>query len=340
MALAVQTSDTGEMVAFPEAAAALKSALTDELDATNQVILDHLGSDVTLIPDVARHLINAGGKRLRPLITLASAQIAGVGGENARYLAAAVELIHAATLLHDDVVDDSALRRGFKTANVVFGNKESVLVGDFLFARAFELMVKTGQLPVLDILSRASCTISEGEVLQLETQGNIDATAAMHLNVIRAKTATLFEAAARAGALGMGPNPHSDALAAFAMHFGIAFQLVDDALDYGAGGSPLGKTIGDDFRERKMTMPVILAFEAARDDAERAFWREAFGHDGDPANLDEALRLIERDGIAEKALRHARGFIDEALEALDPLPDHPLKTILKNLAASSAERPF
>lgn len=338
MALAAAPEHETQGLAFPEAAAALKAALRDELDATNDVILEHLGSRVPLIPEVARHLIGAGGKRLRPLITLAAAEIAGVAGDNARYLAAAVELIHAATLLHDDVVDDSALRRGFKTANVVFGNKESVLVGDFLFARSFELMVKTGQLPVLDLLSRASCTISEGEVLQLETQGNIDATEEMHLEVIRAKTAMLFEAAARSGALSRGPSPYADALGAFAENFGIAYQLVDDALDYGHGATGLGKTIGDDFRERKMTMPVILAYRAARDEEERGFWRRAFsGHADD---FERAKALIDRDKIGEAALDHARSYAAAAAQALDVLPDHPLKEILREMAAASTERPF
>ncbi|MCQ8185106.1 polyprenyl synthetase family protein [Parvularcula maris] len=323
---------------FPEAAAALKTMLEDELAATNEVILDHLGSQVSLIPEVATHLIQAGGKRLRPLMALAAAEISGAGGQNARYLAAAVELIHAATLLHDDVVDDSALRRGFKTANVVFGNKESVLVGDFLFARAFELMVKTGQLPVLDRLSRASCTISEGEVLQLETQGNIGATEAMHLDVIRAKTATLFEAAAQAGSSACGPSPHAEALASYGANFGIAYQLVDDALDYGLGGQVRGKSVGDDFRERKMTMPVILAYRAARSDEERGFWEAAFG--GGEASFEEARRLIDRDRIGEAALHHAEGFAEEAVRAAESLPEHPLKEVLVSLAVSSAARPF
>lgn len=339
MALAVKPRDDVEGLAFPEAAATLKAELSDELEATNDVILKALGSRVPLIPEVARHLIGAGGKRLRPLITLASAKIVGAEGPSARYLAAAVELIHAATLLHDDVVDESALRRGFKTANVVFGNKESVLVGDFLFARAFELMVKTGELPVLDILSRASCTISEGEVLQLETQGNIETTEAMHLDVVRAKTAMLFEAAARAGALCQGPNDHADALARYGENFGIAYQLVDDALDYGHSKFDLGKDQGDDFRERKMTMPVILAYRAARNDKERTFWREAFAGES-TARFEDAKALIERDKIGEAALNHARSYAETAAASLDGLPDHPLKDILHSLAAASAERPF
>lgn len=338
MSVAVQSHDAAVGTAFPDAAAALKAALADELQATNAVVLEHLGSRVPLIPEVAQHLIGAGGKRLRPLITLAAAQIAGVTGPNPRYLAAAVELIHCATLLHDDVVDESATRRGFKTANVVFGNKESVLVGDFLFARAFELMVKTGQLPVLDILSSASCTISEGEVLQLATQGNIETTEQMHLDVVRAKTATLFEAAARVGSLAVGPSPHAEALAVFGLNFGIAYQLVDDALDYGHSTFDIGKDRGDDFRERKMTMPVIMAYQAARDDSERAFWRRAFS--GETADFAQAQALIQRDGIGEKALDHARSYASTAANALSGLPDHPLKDLLVSVAASSAERPF
>ena len=338
MVLTATSPKSATAPAFTEAAASLKAALRDELDATNEVILDHLGSRVPLIPEVARHLIGAGGKRLRPLLTLAAAEIAGAGGKSARQLAAAVELIHAATLLHDDVVDDSALRRGFKTANMVFGNKESVLVGDFLFARSFELMVKTGQLPVLELLSRASCTISEGEVLQLETQGNIDTTEAMHLDVIRAKTAMLFKAAARAGASSQGPSDEAEALGSYGENFGIAYQLVDDALDYGAGSTGIGKTIGDDFRERKMTMPVILAFQAARGDEERAFWRDAF--QGGPSDFEKAKALMDRDGIGAASLDHAQQYAARAVAALDKLPDHPLKDILRDLAAASAERPF
>jgi octaprenyl-diphosphate synthase len=339
MSVAVQTRKAVGDLAFPEAAAELKALLADELEATNAVILEHVGSRVPLIPEVARHLIGAGGKRLRPLITLASAELAGAGGVNARYLAAAVELIHAATLLHDDVVDESATRRGFKTANVVFGNKESVLVGDFLFARAFELMVKTGEIEVLDILSRASCTISEGEVLQLETQGNIETTEEMHLEVVRAKTATLFSAAARAGAMAKGASVHAEALASFGDQFGIAYQLVDDALDYGHRALSLGKDEGDDFRERKMTMPVILAYRAARDESERDFWRRSM--DGETeAGFPRAKALMERDLIGDTALEHARGFSQRAKSALQPLPEHPLKDCLLSLAEASVDRPF
>jgi octaprenyl-diphosphate synthase len=340
MSLAFSPSNPSPAPAFPEAAAELKDSLADDLAATNEVILEHLGSSVPLIPEVARHLIGAGGKRLRPLMTLAAAHIVGAEGEEARYLAAAVELIHAATLLHDDVVDDSALRRGFKTANIVFGNKESVLVGDFLFARAFELMVKTGQLPVLETLSRASCTISEGEVLQLQTQGNIETTRATHLQVIKAKTAKLFEAAATSGAGAKGPTPASAALGRYGMAFGIAYQLVDDALDYGPSALPIGKDIGDDFRERKMTMPVILAFEAARNDEERRFWQEAFSTDGPPADLDRARSLMQRDGAIDRALDLARDYASEAVGALAELPQHPLRDLLARMAAASAERPY
>ncbi|MEE4213169.1 MAG: polyprenyl synthetase family protein, partial [Parvularcula sp.] len=268
------------------------------------------------------------------------AHLAGAEGEEARYLAAAVELIHAATLLHDDVVDDSALRRGFKTANIVFGNKESVLVGDFLFARAFELMVKTGQLPVLQTLSRASCTISEGEVLQLQTQANIETVRATHLEVIKAKTAKLFEAAAASGAAAKGPSPHSEALARYGMAFGIAYQLVDDALDYGPDALPIGKSIGDDFRERKMTMPVILAYERARTEDERQFWRTAFDADAAPQDFDRARELMLRDGALDAALDLAREYAQAATGALSALPPHPLRGLLERLAAASADRPF
>ena len=325
---------------FTEVAARLKELQADELEATNEVILEHLGSEVDLIPQVARHLITAGGKRLRPLVTLAAADLCGGANELPRYLAGAVELIHAATLLHDDVVDDSALRRGMETANVVFGNKESVLVGDFLFARAFSLMVKTGSLEVLDILSRASCTITEGEVLQLTTETEIDTTHATYIDVVTAKTAALFEAAARSGALvASGSAEQAEALATFGLHFGIAYQLVDDTLDYEGDAQDIGKTAGDDFREGKMTLPVIHALRAARSDEEKAFWTRTIGkRDQHAGDFEEAQRLIARDGLIDQCLEEAQGHATTAAEALSIFPDVPLRRTLEEVALSSAAR--
>lgn len=325
---------------FKNAARALKDSQQTALDEASDVILAHLSSTVPLIPEVARHLIGAGGKRLRPLLTLAAAELCGYQGEGDRLLAAAVELIHAATLLHDDVVDDSGLRRGLRTANVVFGNKESVLVGDFLFARAFELMVKTGSMRVLGILSAASCTISEGEVLQLETQGNLATTEAMYEAVVRAKTAALFSAATRAGAaLAGAPAGVEAALTTYGDRFGIAYQIVDDALDYDGEDGAIGKTAGDDFREGKLTLPVILAVGAAQNDEERAFWARTIAkrdqRDGDFAH---AQALIARDGLVDRSLDIARRHAEAAAAALGALPQSPLRDTLEALALSSVVR--
>jgi octaprenyl-diphosphate synthase len=325
---------------FAEIAQGLKDSQRAELEAVNEVILAHLGSSVELIPQVARHLIGAGGKRLRPLLCLASAAICGRPEERARLLAGAVELIHAATLLHDDVVDDSALRRGLSTANVVFGNKESVLVGDFLFARAFELMVKTGELRVLEILSRASCTISEGEVLQLSTQGEIATREETYIEVIDAKTAALFGAATEAGAIvGGGSAAEVEAFAAFGRHFGLAYQLVDDAIDYAGDASETGKTAGDDFREGKMTLPVILAYRAAARDEERDFWERTIGRREQSAtDFEQAVALIRRHRGVERTLEMANQHAARAAEALAVFPHSALRGLLEDLALSSPVR--
>ena len=330
---------------FRDAAAALKASQAARLDAASDTIIARLSSSVPLIPEVARHLIGAGGKRLRPLLTLAAAEacgyegpLEGAGGD--ALLAAAVELIHAATLLHDDVVDDSALRRGLSTANVVFGNKESVLVGDFLFARAFELMVGTGSMRVLGILSAASCTISEGEVLQLETQANLATTEGMYEAVVRAKTAALFSAATRSGAaLAGAPAPIEAALTAYGDRFGVAYQIVDDALDYESDEAATGKRTGDDFREGKVTLPVILAYAAARDADERAFWERTIGAgEQRGGDFDRARALIARDGLVERSLGVARNHAEAAARALRALPDTPLRAALEALALSSTVR--
>lgn len=327
-------------VSFADVAGELQRTQADALAAVNACILDSLGTSVPLIAEVARHLISAGGKRLRPVLTLASASLCGGSGRGPQALAAAVELIHAATLLHDDVVDDSALRRGLRTANVVFGNKESVLVGDFLFARAFELMVTTGSLRVLDILSRASCTIAEGEVLQLATQADLGTNHATYLRVIGAKTAALFAAATEAGAVVAGAEPRiAESLGRFGQQFGIAYQLVDDALDYVASEHAIGKSVGDDFREGKMTLPVILALEHCRSSEDRAFWQRTIGAREQHADdLHHAQTLIHRDGIIGECLTAARRYADQAVEALQPLPRSPLRSLLVDLALSSVSR--
>ena len=269
-----------------DALTALAALLQPDLEACNRTIVARMDSPVALIPQLAAHIVAAGGKRLRPLLTLACARLCGYGGERHVKLAACVEFIHTATLLHDDVVDESLLRRGLASANAVFGNQASVLVGDFLFARAFQLMVEDGSLEVLSILSRAAATIAEGEVLQLVTQNDLATSEARYLDVIRGKTAALFAAACEVGAVVADrPNAEAAALAEFGMNLGIAFQLVDDALDYAADQSVLGKTVGDDFREGKITLPVLVAYQA-----------------GDPADCDFWHRTIEANEQSETDL--------------------------------------
>lgn len=325
---------------FSDAAALLKSRQVEELEAVNGIILDHLASSVPLIPEVAAHLISAGGKRLRPLMTLAAASLVSGVTKSAQFLAGAVELIHAATLLHDDVVDDSDLRRGLKTANVVFGNKESVLVGDFLFARAFELMVKTGSLRVLDILSRASCTISEGEVLQLETQSQTSTDRETYIRVVSAKTAALFSAATEAGAIvASGTDDQEAALRTYGLNFGIAYQLVDDALDYSGTADQIGKSAGDDFREGKMTLPVILAIQDAKSPDEQRFWERTISQRiQEPGDFERACGLIAQAHGSDRTLDEAQQFAANAADALTIFPAGDMRTVLQDLALSSAVR--
>src|SRR5690348_1387827 len=251
-------------------------------------------SPVALIPQLAGHIVASGGKRLRPMLTLGCARLCGYNGNRHIALAAAVEFIHTATLLHDDVVDASDLRRGRDTANAVWGNKPAILVGDFLFSRSFELMVADGSLRILDILSRASSVIAEGEVLQLMTQNNLKTTEASYLDVIRAKTAELFAAASRIGAV-VAERPHEEevALDRFGRDLGIAFQLVDDMLDFSGRQTELGKSIGDDFRAGKVTLPILLAFGRGGEE-ERGFWRRTLEEmDQRSGDLEHAKRLLD-----------------------------------------------
>ena len=247
--------------------------LGSDLERVNRLIVDRMQSSVALIPQLAGHIVASGGKRLRPMLTLGCARLCGYRGTRHVALAAAVEFIHTATLLHDDVVDASDLRQGRETANAVWGNQPAILVGDFLFSRSFELMVADGSLRILEILSRASSVIAEGEVLQLMTQNNLQTTEASYLEVIRAKTAELFAAASRIGAVvAERPSAEEMALDRFGRDLGIAFQLVDDMLDFSARQSELGKSVGDDFRDGKVTLPILLAF-ACGDKEERDFSR-------------------------------------------------------------------
>lgn len=315
--------------------------LGDDLGRVNQLIIERMHSPVTLIPQLAGHIVSAGGKRLRPMLTLASARLCGYRGDDHLALAAAVEFIHTATLLHDDVVDSSDLRRGRDTANAVWGNKPAVLVGDFLFARSFQLMVDVGSLRILEILSHAAAVIAEGEVHQLITANDTATTEAAYLEVIEAKTAALFAAASRIGAVLAGrPPQEEESLERFGRNLGIAYQLVDDMLDFSARQSELGKSVGDDFRDGKITLPILIAF-ARGDTEERAFWRRTLeqGEQG-PDDLERAIRLIERRGALVETLARARGYATSAAEALAPFSDGPLRRALEEAAAFATERGF
>ncbi|MGG5886086.1 polyprenyl synthetase family protein [Falsiroseomonas sp. HC035] len=294
-----------------------------DLESCNRLIVERMQSPVALIPQLAAHIVAAGGKRLRPLLTLAAAKLAGYReGQRHVALAACVEFIHTATLLHDDVVDESALRRGQASANALFGNKPSVLVGDFLFARAFQLMVEDGSLEVLGILATASATIAEGEVLQLITQNDTATTEAQYLAVIEGKTAALFAAATEVGAIVADCGVAQQvALRAYGHNLGVAFQLIDDALDYSAEQEALGKTVGDDFREGKITLPVLLAFQRG-DESERAFWRRTLeDRDQTEADLPQAIALMQKHRGFADTVERARHYGEASLEALSIFPE-------------------
>lgn len=320
---------------------ALTALVRDDLLAVNSLILDRMQSPVPLIPQLAGHVVAAGGKRLRPMLTLAASRLCGYRGRRHLGLATCVEFIHTATLLHDDVVDDSSLRRGLASANAVWGNKPSVLVGDFLFSRAFELMVDDGSLEVLGILSRASSIIAEGEVMQLITTGDIETDEAAYLDVIRAKTAQLFAAACRIGAVVADrPRSEADALDAYGMNLGIAFQLIDDVLDYSAKQAILGKTIGDDFREGKMTLPIVLAVGRG-DDAERSFWRRTIEDlDQQDDDFDRAVAILESRQALADSVERARGYGDRAARALSGFADGAEKRALTEVIGFCIERAY
>jgi octaprenyl-diphosphate synthase len=319
----------------------LNALLQDDLKRVNTLILERMRSPVALIPQLAGHIIAAGGKRLRPMLTLACARLCGYRGDRHIALAAAVEFIHTATLLHDDVVDDSDLRRGLATANAVWGNKASVLVGDFLFSRAFELMVEDGALPVLAILSKASAVIAEGEVLQLVTSNDVATTEASYLEVINAKTAQLFSAASRIGAVvAERSDAEERALESFGRNLGIAFQLIDDMLDYSALEAELGKTVGDDFREGKITLPVVLALRVA-DEREREFWRRTLeDSDQREGDLEHAIGLMRRHGTLAATLERAREYGVAARRALLTFRDSPERQALDEVIEFCLERGY
>lgn len=322
-----------------DALSALIALVGPDLEGCNRAIVARMDSPVALIPQLAAHIVAAGGKRLRPLLTLAAARLCGYAGHRHVNLAACVEFIHTATLLHDDVVDESQLRRGLASANAVFGNKASVLVGDFLFARAFQLMVDDGSLRVLGILSHAAATIAEGEVLQLVTQNDLSTPEERYLEVIKGKTAALFAAACQVGAVvAERPDPEEQALAEYGLNLGIAFQLVDDALDYAADQATLGKTVGDDFREGKITLPVLVAYQAGTEE-ERVFWRRTIETSEQvEADLEEALRLMARRDAISATLARAARFAAAAKGALAVFPDSAWRAALSDVADYTVSR--
>jgi octaprenyl-diphosphate synthase len=308
----------------------LVALVSGDMARVNETILSRTGSEVTMIPEVANHLISSGGKRLRPMLTLAMAALTGYRGDGHIKLAAAVEFMHTATLLHDDVVDESEMRRGKKAARMVWGNEASVLVGDFLLGQAFKMMVEVGSLRALEILSSAAAVIAEGEVMQLAAAKNTATTEDEYLAVIRAKTAELFGAACEVGpVLSSRPKAETAACRSFGMNLGIAFQLVDDALDYGGKAAKLGKNTGDDFREGKITLPVVLSFRRGNE-TERAFWTRAL-ENGDVTDhdLETAIGLMSKHRALEDTIARARHYGAMACDALALFPPSPMKQALE-----------
>jgi octaprenyl-diphosphate synthase len=312
-----------------------------DMAAVDAQIIDRMQSPVPVIPLLAQHLVSAGGKRLRPLLTVAAARASGATGDQsaARKLAAAVEFIHTATLLHDDVVDGSQMRRGKVAAHLIWGSATSVLVGDFLFARAFELMVETGSIRALGVLARASSVIAEGEVLQLTRAHDLNLDRDTYLEIVTAKTAELFAAAAEAGAVGAGAaEGHIQALRAFGLNLGIAFQLADDALDYGGASEALGKNAGDDFNEGKATLPLLLAVQRTRG-REDAFWERTITKgERRPEDFRRARELVVGTGAIGSTLDAAGDYADAAKAALGPLPVSPWRAALEQLADFAVSR--
>lgn len=318
----------------------LADYLEQDMQDVNVLIRERMASKhAPRIPEVTAHLVDAGGKRLRPMLTLAAAHLCGYEGAHHINLAATVEFIHTATLLHDDVVDESGQRRGRPTANLLWDNKSSVLVGDYLFSRSFQLMVETGSLRVLSILSNASATIAEGEVLQLTASQDLRTTEEIYLQVVRGKTAALFSAATEVGGVIAGaPDEHVSALYEYGDALGIAFQIVDDLLDFQGDAGAIGKNIGDDFRERKLTMPLIKAVAKA-DAEERAFWQRTIEKGRqEEGDLETAISLLKKHGALGDTSIAARSEAQRAKAALAPLPEHPVKDMLTDLADYVVER--
>ncbi|SMO54260.1 polyprenyl synthetase family protein [Ruegeria faecimaris] len=312
----------------------LAEILSGEMDAVNDLIRTRMASEhAPRIPEVTAHLVEAGGKRLRPMLTLAAARLFDYAGDHHLRLAATVEFIHTATLLHDDVVDESAQRRGRPTANLLWDNKSSVLVGDYLFSRSFQLMVETGSLRVLDILANASATIAEGEVLQMTAATDLGTDEAIYLQVVRGKTAALFSAATEVGGvIAQASEAQVKALFDYGDALGIAFQIADDLLDYQGDSKATGKNVGDDFRERKLTLPVIKAVAQATPE-ERAFWQRTIGRGRqESGDLETALGLMGKYGTLAATRKDALGWANKAKASLGILPDHEIRTLLSDLA--------
>lgn len=318
---------------------ALVRLATPDMMRVDALIVERMQSDVPVIPLLADHIVAAGGKRLRPLLTVAAARAAGGAIENPIRLAAAVEFIHTATLLHDDIVDVSNLRRGKVAAHLIWGAPSSVLVGDFLFARAFELMVETGQMKALGILANASAVIAEGEVLQLTRSHDLNLDQDTYLKIISAKTAELFAAAAEAGAVGAGVDEAaSNALRAYGLNLGLAFQLADDALDYGGASETLGKNAGDDFNEGKVTLPLLLAMQRTQG-REDAFWDRTINKgQRTEEDFDRARELIVGSGAVAATIDTAYDYADRAKAALAVLPVSEWRTALEGLADFAVSR--
>ncbi len=319
----------------------LQAVTASDMAEVNETILDRMQSPVSLIPELAGHLISSGGKRLRPMLTLASAKLIGYEGKRHIGLATAVEFIHTATLLHDDVVDESTLRRGKKTANLIWGNQPTVLVGDFLFSRAFELMVGSDSLRVLKILSHASSVITEGEVLQLTTANDLATTEEKYLEVISAKTAVLFAAACEvSGVIADKGEDVISALEAYGRYLGIAFQLIDDALDYSSRQATMGKNVGDDFREGKITLPVILAYRRGTEE-EREFWKRTMqAVRQKDEDLGQALGILQKHGTLAATVERARHYGEMAKDALAIFKDNEAKSAMIDVVDFCIERAY
>jgi len=320
---------------------AMMTLVAADMNGVNAVILERMQSKVGLIPELAGHLIAGGGKRMRPMLTLACASLLGYSGSRHQKLAAAVEFIHTATLLHDDVVDGSGTRRGKRTANLIWGNPASVLVGDFLFSRAFELMVEDGSLKVLKILSHASAVIAEGEVEQLTAQRRIETGEEQYLQIIGAKTAALFAAACRIAAVVAEASDEAEtALESYGRNLGIAFQLVDDVIDYASDATTMGKGVGDDFRDGKMTLPLILAY-ARGTSSERAFWEAAVsGMRVSDQDLAQAIGLMRSSGALSDTIDRARHYGRRAIDALGLFPAGKAKAALTEAVEFAVARAY